>query len=604
MELNDDNTEQLKQGLVGKSGGSISKEKTFTNKQELLNQFDPHLKEQLLSHLWNIISYNPLRFYIAHSEHKQIIISSVKKEKLNSNDDNFNLSLSNEIHSLYPTKIIIEAIPVEVIRYEDPLGLSCENKYTIKFETQIEQQKIFTIGPNTIDEIVLQLHNRAFIVDQNKAIEALSGIILTMEKDNKVTLNKDVITPGFYLIDNEIKAYNTSHPNPSKDEITKCVKSLESLQQKFKNENIFPTILKWSMLAPFDYVLKQSNREWMPWIYAYGFPRTGKTTLGDLSCAIWGHYQDDNYKIPFTNVDTVAKLGEALSKSTYPLVINEAGFLSDESRHTNKNLIEMIKTAIEGTIARSKFVHKIIYTEIPSFCACIFTSNSAPSTDLGFMRRIIALPFTQKDEYSIMERIDFEKCLNESIKDDLKIVGNYVASYILNNQNLLLRDKKNWKDIAKTILCEMYKVADKEVPKWVDYMLENEAQLEDSKNDLDLILRAFLIQKINDSYNKYHKSIDPDSSLNGTNQPFEFRLEFCLNNHLIPFLSRNTNNEIIITSDLIQELKVNKINRISSLQEISTMFEGFEYGQKKIGKKNVKAAYGSKIQFLEFLGFD
>ena len=31
------------------------------------------------------------------------------------------------------------------------------------------------------------------------------------------------------------------------------------------------------------------------------------------------------------------------------------------------------------------------------------------------------------------------------------------------------------------------------------------------------------------------------------------------------------------------------------------MFEGFEYGQKKIGKKNVKAAYGHKIEFLEFL---
>ena len=139
----------------------------------------------------------------------------------------------------------------------------------------------------------------------------------------------------------------------------------------------------------------------------------------------------------------------------------------------------------------------------------------------------------------------------------------------------MLQDKNDWKDIAKTILREMYKVADKEVPKWVDYMLENEAQLEDSKNDLDLILRGFLIHRINDSYNKYHKSIDPDTCVNGTNQPFEFRLNFCLDNHLIPFLSTNKNNEIIITSDLIQELKGNKINIISSLQEVSTMFDGF-----------------------------
>ena len=194
---------------------------------------------------------------------------------------------------------------------------------------------------------------------------------------------------------------------------------------------------------------------------------------------------------------------------------------------------------------------------------------------MGFRRRIIVIPFTQKDEYSIEERTEFEKLLNGSIKDDLKIVGSFVANYILNNQNLLLQDKNDWKDIAKTILCEMYKVADKEVPKWVDYMLENEAQIEDSKNDLDLILRGFLIHKINDLYSKYHKSIDPDTCVYGTNQSFEFRLNFCLDNHLIPFLSINKNNEIIITSDLIQELKGNKINIISSLQEVSTMFDGF-----------------------------
>ncbi len=76
----------------------------------------------------------------------------------------------------------------------------------------------------------------------------------------------------------------------------------------------------------------------------------------------------------------------------------------------------MIKTAIEGPIARSKFVHKTIYTAIPSFCACIFTSNSAPPSDIGFRRRIISLPFTQKDEYTLEEIIEFEKLLNRGIR--------------------------------------------------------------------------------------------------------------------------------------------------------------------------------------------
>ena len=45
-------------------------------------------------------------------------------------------------------------------------------RLTIRFETQIESS---TIGPKTLDEILLELRNRTLIIDQNKAIEALSG---------------------------------------------------------------------------------------------------------------------------------------------------------------------------------------------------------------------------------------------------------------------------------------------------------------------------------------------------------------------------------------------------------------------------------------------
>ena len=103
---------------------------------------------------------------------------------------------------------------------------------------------------------------------------------------------------------------------------------------------------------------------------------------------------------------------------------------------------------------------------------------------------------------------------------------------------------------------------------------------------------------------KYHKSIDP-LSIDDINQPFDYRLNFCLKHNLIPFLNTNSNGEIIITSDLIQELKNRRIYGISSLQEVSNIIDGFEYGQKKLGKnRNVRAAYGSITQLLEFLDMD
>ena len=78
------------------------------------------------------------------------------------------------------------------------------------------------------------------------------------------------------------------------------------------------------------------------------------------------------------------------------------------------------------------------------------------------------------------------------------------------------------------------------------------------------------------------KVSNPSTSIDGINQPFDFRLNFCLENNLIPFLNTNSNGEIIITSDLIQELKNHRIYGISSLQEVSNIIDGFEYGQKKL----------------------
>ena len=60
---------------------------------------------------------------------------------------------------------------------------------------------------------------------------------------------------------------------------------------------------------------------------------------------------------------------------------------------------------------------------------------------------------------------------------------------------------------------------------------------------------------------------------------------------------------IAITYDLIHELK-KKIPQISSLNEVSSIIEGFEFGQKRVGGKNVRTVYGTNIQLLEFLGIE
>ena len=233
------------------------------------------------------------------------------------------------------------------------------------------------------------------------------------------------------------------------------------------------------------------------------------------------------------------------------------------------------------------------------------TGNSSPPSDPAFKRRFVLINFTQEDENSDENQVrEFEKLFNERIKHELPLVGNFAANYILENQQILLDGKKDWKEISEIILIEMYKEAGLKEPEWIKYFVQN-TELKYSKEDIDLLFRNFLITKINDAYCKYYKSIADSRTIDGVNQSFNKRLTFCLEHNLIPFLNTNSKGEIIITSDIIQELKNHRISAISSLKEVSNIIYGFEYGQKKLGSnRNVRAAYGSITQLLEFLNID
>lgn len=590
------------------------------SKASVFKHLKPEIKQQLEKHTWTPISLSPLKLLIAHHDYKQIIQASIKRynkvvttTNSNKNEENEDVDIINEnqnetIYNLKLGTIIIRAIPVKIILNKDLLGLSDNShKYTIEFIT--ESNEFLTIGPKTLDEITGYLKDRALLnVSAQKAAEILGIIIGTFESDGKLIIKEDIETPGFYFIDGKIKPYHIDLPaNPTVDQIKSCCDLLDILQAKFKKKDVLPTVLKWSMIAPFDYVLKQIHQKWIKWIYAYGWSNTGKSSLGEkISCCINDRYNDDKKRkesiIPFTAADTVARLGVSLSRNTYPIVINEVSQLSDE--YKNKALVEMIKTTVTDEIAREKYVNKINWTRFPALSACILTSNSAPPRDIGLRRRIIPIEFTQKDQYSVDEMKELDKLFDQRMKHELKYLGNFTTHYILENQQeLIIKEYKDWKIIAETILTEFYKSVGKEAPEWIKFFVE-EKQLEDSKEDIDLLFRSFLINKVNEIHNKFYRNVSRDAVVS-VDIPFDSRLEFCLNNKLIPFLNltkaKDGTNCIAITTDLIHELK-QKTSEISSLPEIASIIEGFEYGQKRIGVKVLRTAYGTKKNLLDFLG--
>jgi hypothetical protein len=352
---NKDNT-TANNSLAGIKGGNI--DVTTPKKISILNQLQPQVREELSNHNWEIISYNPPKFLVAHSEHKQIIFAELKEKDITRRKNNIvGATLENEINEtisyLKFSRIVIGAISIEVTLNKHPLGLF-DQKYTIRFVTHTELS--FTVGPKTLDEIISYLKDRSLIYMPTKATEALSIMINAFERNRKVIVKNDIDTHGFYFINGKIKQYNGSdnsnHLKLTLEQIKKCCELLDFLQTKFKNKDVFPTLVKWSIIAPFDYVIKQVHKKWIPYLYPYGWSNTGKSTLGELCCCIWNRYLDKDSVLSFTGVDTKAKLGEALSKSTYPIVINEVAQLNDEYRQ--KDMVEMIKTAITDTILTNK----------------------------------------------------------------------------------------------------------------------------------------------------------------------------------------------------------------------------------------------------------
>jgi hypothetical protein len=595
-------------GANDRTGDSFKEEEdeeaARDKKVDFLQQLHPNIKEKLAGNVWGITNLEPLRFIIAHKDYNRIIRATTHKRKklVQDNKGDFDENRYEIIPYLKPRDIIFNAIPREIISHENPLGF-IEHKFTIRFTTNTGRN--MSIGPRTIEEIVAELRERALVCTSRSAGEALSIIINAFINDNKVKINDEIEASGFYYINGKLRSYHINHPRPSKKQIQQCAELLDILVTKYRRKEIIPTIIKWGIIAPFNYAIKQytDDGQWLPWLYPYGWTRTGKTTIGKIVNGIWGKYSDRKHRIPFTSINSDAKFGFILSQTTYPITINEVGALSDE-RH--KVMLEMVKNSIESRVARSKHVNKTIYTDIPALCACVLTSNPQPPKDPGFRSKIIPIVFTKEDRHSPEEKAAFDLLMSQRAAQ-LEALGEFSADYIMKNQHVLLKKNKeecNWKETAKVIITEFYKTGGGlDAPYWIDHFLEEELHIvDDSADDVRLLVRAFFINLINDTYNKYARIYDDTQGMEKT---FHMRFNFCCEKELIPSTSLiHGGQTIVIFSDIMKELRNPKsgidASEVASLQELANTV-GLEYGQKWLNGKNTKVAYGDMAKFIRFL---
>ena len=136
----------------------------FKPNTPLLEQLPAGIRIQLRKHIFEVTSYNPLRFVIAHTEFKQIVDASVEKMIANNtknsartkegyNDEG--LDITPRIN-LKIEDVIISAIPRTITCYQNITH--SEPRYEIEFETS--NGVVFTTAPKTIEEIIADLRAR------------------------------------------------------------------------------------------------------------------------------------------------------------------------------------------------------------------------------------------------------------------------------------------------------------------------------------------------------------------------------------------------------------------------------------------------------------
>lgn len=294
---------------------------------------------------------------------------------------------------IVPRISIIDCYPITITIHNNPLFRQSES-IEIHFNTGL------TIGPcNNINEIIKLLENKGHILNKYKACDALNSIISAFKQRKLIEYVSGVTTPGYYIVNDNFLANETSQSREiSKEEVMKCCDYLDLLAEKgWKNKCIFPTVLKWGIMSPFSFIIKYNSNNWMPWLQLYGHGQTGKTSLGKLILKIWNLNEKSN-SLSFSHIDSIARFANVVGRDTYPKIINEIGAMSTDSYGKYRNIIEIMKSSVEGITARGRYHDYNNYQESPALSPLILTSNWQPVTDSGYNRRMISIHFSKEEK--------------------------------------------------------------------------------------------------------------------------------------------------------------------------------------------------------------
>jgi hypothetical protein len=514
---------------------------------------------------------------------------------------------------VYKERVAIGA-PTDVVVFFNPIGGI--TKYQVKWEVSTRPRPI-VIGPCLLEEIVDRLKAEGLITCSRLASDVIAAIIEGFIRRRRATVKTELETPGFYYLDGKLVAVGYQVEEPSRGELRRALELLNEIATKWFERVLdrFATVIKWWVLAPFDYVIKQMGAGYLPGLYQYGPPNTGKSTLNRIGQAMWGfkypEIASEDYEIPGSSTDNPARLEHWISRGTFPICIKEPRAIFE-----NPVTVEMVKSAMEGLIARGKY-RRGGYSTAPSLANLSFTSNTYLPSDPSLIgKRLFVVKYSygevlnpdRGEDRDLMNRFEREVLPRLG---ELSPIGKHVASKVFEAPELLRRATwvgNSWLDVAEELLRGGYEDVGLEPPAWLRERSVVESMTEAYEDKRESI-RVFLVKRINEEYSRSVGRVlvemgDKSVSLERSDLSLEERAKVVLEKRLIPWLILK-GGTVYATTGLVKELERELRDDMGGLKSIAEML-GWDYEKKhhfREGKeeRNVSVAYTSIEDFLAFL---
>lgn len=508
---------------------------------------------------------------------------------------------------------VAEGAPTHVVVYENPITGS--TKFTVQWEASTRSRPL-VIGPATKSEIISRLGTEGLVLNKRRVDDAISTILEAFIKKGIAERKEVVDAPGFYLIKSEgserIIVVNYDVEEHSKEELRKALLLLNELVETWflRVKSKFVTVIKWWVVAPFSYIVKQQG-SFIPWLYQYGPPNTGKSTANLVGANIWGFrysLMGNDYEIPGSSIDTPATLGRWLEAGTFPIAVREPKTVFEKDE-----LVEMMKSAVEGLYSRGR--HRGGRYELyNAFASMSFTSNSYIPRKQGLIdKRLYVISYSYTEAFKPEKLEDNEKINRFEVEVKprlciLKALGRFIAKRVIENPALLKGVSwigHTWFEFSEKMLEDAFKAVGIEPPEWIR-LRHKTATIGDVYEDLRESIRVALLEEIEDAYVKHvgRVAVEANNELRIYDRgelSRRQRIDMVIEKGYIPWLlHRHSNDEVVISTAVLGTLRKKGIE-VDDLKSLAELLE-WEYRKDvKVGGKNRAGVLVPRKRFIEFL---